>query len=58
MVRVIKKGGLEQFTKCYRCGSELAYFPNECRREQSHMYEYQKYIVCPVCGNEICVGCE
>ena len=58
MVRVIKKGSLEKRTKCYKCGSELGYFPSECRRQQSHMQEWQYFITCPVCGDEICVDCK
>lgn len=54
--QVVEKEDVK-FTECPKCGGKLRYTEKDIRKQQSHMNEYQYFVTCPVCGEEICVGC-
>lgn len=59
-MRVLQYGNKNQIVVvCDYCGSEIEYFPKDISEESidhGRLYvEKHGYIVCPVCGEQICL---
>lgn len=54
MVKVIKEG-TKRRVECKECGAILEYEKHDKCNRQTGINEYESYIICPCCENDIVV---
>lgn len=51
-MKIIREGNPKQI-ECSCCGSLLEYEPKDIQESQTHINEYTKYVICPICDMEM-----
>ena len=50
-MEIIKRGRIDNFARCEKCGTEMRYNANDLR--WTHTEEDYYYVTCPVCGKTV-----